>query len=288
MYQIRVCTQEATMENREENDASTSPRGEGPAEDPLEQPRDLDELLLWHQELALGPDYVKLAPEDKRKKHRDAFRLETQGLEAHLKWNQLVEYFSSQLIQHRGLESEHWRSNIEDTDLPCAGEDAISANNLSLRSIAMCRVHKSLKHLSRHGYGTYFTNYRVQRPILDLLPIPRNVIDDLIVLWDSCARHRDFCGLSPVGISWKCRILVCPHKKAGEEDRTPICKEQKCRMYHYLRRTQCWSADYNKYLTEPWLLSEVLKKKLQSRGYPAKKMLRIAAKIGMQMFYFSE
>ena len=278
----------ATMENREENDASTSPRREVPVEDPLDQPRDLDELLLWHQELALGPDYIKLAPEDKRKKHRDAFRLETQGLEVHLKWNQLVEYFSSQLIQQRGLESANWRPNIENIDVPCAGEDAITANDMTLRSIAMCRVHKSLKHLSRHGVGRYFANYRVQRPILDLLPIPRNIIDDLIVLWDKCARHQDFCGLSPVGISWKCRVLVCPHKRAGEEDRAPICKEQKCRMYHYLRRTQCWNADYNKYLTEPYLLSYMLEKKLRSRGYPSRKMLRIAESIGLQTFYFSE
>ena len=276
------------MENREENDASPPPRHEDPAEGPPEQPRDLDELLLWHQYLALGPDYVKRAPEDTRKERRDAFRLETQGLDAHLKWNQLVEYFSSQLIQHRGLDTADWRTNIEDTDLPCAGEDAISANNLSLRSIAMCRVHKSLKHLARHEYGTYFTNYRVQRPILDLLPIPRNIIDDLIVLWDQCSRHRDFVGVSPVGTSWKCRILVCPHKKAGEEDTPPICKAQKCRMYHYLRRTQCWIADYNRYLTEPWLLCAGLKRKLRERGYPAKKMLRIGDKIGMQMFYFTE
>ena len=276
------------MERPEEDNASALSKREDPAEGPPERPRDLDELLQWHQELALGPDYVRRYPEETRKLRRENFQFETQGLEAHFKWNQLVEYFSSQLTQYHGLETANWRTNIEDTDLPCAGEDAISANNLSLRSIAMCRVHKSLKHLSRHGYGTYFANYRVQRPILDLLPIPRNIIEDLIVLWDQCSRHQDFVGLSPVGTSWKCRILVCPHKKAGEEDTPPLCKEQKCRMYHYLRRTQCWIADYNKYLTEPWLLRKGLTRKLRARGYPAKKMLRMGAKIGMQMFYFSE
>ena len=276
------------MERPEEDNASALSKREDPAGRPPERPRDLDELLQWHQELALGPDYVRRLPDETRKLRREKFQFETQGLETHFKWNQLVEYFSSQLTQYHGLETANWRTNIEDTDLPCAGEDAISANNLSLRSIAMCRVHKSLKHLSRHGYETYFTNYRVQRPILDLLPIPRNIIDDLIVLWDQCARHRDFVGLSPVGTSWKCRILVCPHKKAGEEDTPPLCKEQKCRMYHYLRRTQCWIADYNKYLTEPWLLREGLRRKLRARGYPAKKMLRMGAKIGMQTFYFSE
>ena len=272
----------ATMEYDEENVLS-------PDEAPLWRlPRDLDELLLWHRKLALGPDYAQFAPEAMREEHRDEYKLEIQGLETHMKWNQLVEYFSSHLIRQKNLESAYWRPYIEKTDVPCAGEDVITANNMSLRSIAMCRVHKSLKHISRLGAGQYFANYRVQRPILDRLPIPRNIIDDLIVIWNKCARHRNFCGFVPVGTSWKSRILTCSHKKVEEEDQAPLCKEQKCRMYYHLRRTQCWNADYNKYLTAPHLLSYVLERKLISRGYPSAKMLRLAKWIGLQTFYFSE
>ena len=272
----------ATMEYDEENVLS-------PDEAPLWRlPQDLDELLLWHRKLALGPDYAQFAPEAMREEHRDEYKLEIQGLETHMKWNQLVEYFSSHLIRQKNLESAYWRPYIEKTDVPCAGEDVITANHMSLRSIAMCRVHKSLKHISRLGAGQYFANYRVQRPILDRLPIPRNIIDDLIVIWNKCARHRNFCGFVPVGTSWKSRILTCSHKKVEEEDQAPLCKEQKCRMYYHLRRTQCWNADYNKYLTAPHLLSYVLERKLISRGYPSAKMLRLAKWIGLQTFYFSE
>ena len=255
-----------------------------PEEAPLWRlPRDLNELLQWHQKLALGPDYIKLAPEDMREEHRDDFELET-----HMKWNQLVEYFSSHLIQRKDLESANWRPYTENTEVPCAGEDVISANNMSLRSIAMCRVHKSLKHLSRLGDGLYFANYRVQRPILDRLPIPRNIIEDLIFLWDKCLRHRNFCGFVPIGVSKRSRILTCSHKKIEEEDVAPICKKQECRMYYYLRRTQCWHAGYNRYLTEPHLLSYMLETKLTSRGYPSSRLLRLAKWIGLQTFYFSE
>ena len=255
-----------------------------PEEAPLWRlPRDLNELLLWHQKLALGPDYIKLAPEDMREEHRDDFELET-----HMKWNQLVEYFSSHLIQQKDLESAYWRPYTENTEVPCAGEDVISANNMSLRSIAMCRVHKSLKHLSRLGDGLYFANYRVQRPILDRLPIPRNIIEDLIFLWDKCLRHRNFCGFVPIGVSRRSRILACSHKKIEDEDVAPICKKQECRMYYYLRRTQCWHAGYNRYLTEPHLLSYMLETKLTSRGYPSSRLLRLAKWIGLQTFHFSE
>ena len=81
------------MERPEENNASALTRREDPAEGPPERPRDLDELLQWHQELALGPDYVRRYPEETRKLRRENFQFETQGLEAHFKWNQLVEYF---------------------------------------------------------------------------------------------------------------------------------------------------------------------------------------------------
>ena len=58
------------MANREENIPS-DPSNEGGSDD---QARDLDELLQWHQELALGPDYVKRYPEETRKLRRENFQ----------------------------------------------------------------------------------------------------------------------------------------------------------------------------------------------------------------------
>ena len=131
----------ATMVNSEENNASDSSR-----EDEFDdRPRDLQELLLWHQELSWTPSRVSNNPR-KRQRLWWRFQVETERLHQRLKWNQLIRYFASHIIKRGNLDSGIWDGDSRSRNrMTCSGEDHIVSSGMTLRSLALCRVHKSLK-----------------------------------------------------------------------------------------------------------------------------------------------
>ena len=274
------------MATREESDASDSPKEEDPEPDPLDQPRDLDELLHWHRELALGPAIVSNVLE-KRKNFWISFRAERDCLNDHMKWNKFLRYFGSHLLQQRDLDSGNWRSRLDGIRASCSAEDAIISSGMTLRSLAMCRVHKGLKYTTRVKYGVYHVNYRLQSSILELLPLPSIIIHDLIKLGESCIRHREACGLAHIGESYKYQIIKCTHETEEDElGRKEPCKNRECQLYELLKDQGGWKDRYSRRPYDHESLAQDISDKI---GLPIGWMLLDQGVVkGLQTLTFSE
>ena len=231
----------AAMENNEEKDAT-------PKVDPQDRARDLDELLEWHCLITRQPPMVANHPEW-RKELWVKFREETDSMRNHLKWNAFIEYFGAHLIQQEGLDGGKWRTRLHEITAPCSGEDAVVSSGRTLRSLALCHIHKSLKYTTRVAYQLYHVNYRIQSPILDLLPLPSSIISELAELEKSCHRHRKTCGLrSSIGEIYKYRIIKCTHgAKEDGLDRKEPCKNRECQLYELLKDQGGWKDRYSRH-----------------------------------------
>ena len=242
----------AAMENNEEKDAT-------PKVDPQDQARDLDELLEWHCLITRQPPMVANHPEW-RKELWVKFRAETDSMRNHLKWNAFIEYFGAHLIRQEGLDGGNWRTRLHEITAPCSGEDAVVSSGRTLRSLALCHIHKSLKYTTRVAYQLYHVNYRVQSPILDLLPLPSSIISELAELESSCHRHRKTCGLrSFIGEVQKYRIIRCEHdSEDGGLVRSEPCEKPECQMYELLREKGAWKDRFSRHpFNFFWLLEEI-------------------------------
>ena len=284
MYQIRVCTQEAKMVNREENNASESSR-----EDEFDdRPRDLQELLLWHQELSGTPSRVGNNPR-KRQRIWRRFQEETERLNQPLKWNQLIRCFASHIIKQGYLDSGRWdvdsRSRFRMT---CSAEDHFVTSGMTLRSLALCRVHKSLKYTTRLRYDLCFDNYRIQPPILDHLPIPETLIDALKTLWRTCEKHHNMCGPSDLLPNRRVRILKCSHQPEEIRAGDAKCKEPGCALYIFLFNRRSWDDKFSRRTFDWSDLAEDVSDKLGVGCLSAARLLAEAAGFGMQSFTFTE
>ena len=247
-----ICTNAGeAMENNEEEDAT-------PKVDPQDRARDLDELLEWHCLITRQPPMVANHPEW-RKELWVKFREETDSMRNHLKWNAFIEYFGAHLIRQEGLDGGNWRTRLHEITAPCSGEDAVVSSGRTLRSLALCHIHKSLKYTTRVAYQLYHVNYRVQSPILDLLPLPSPIIGELAELERNCHRHRKTCGLrSFIGEVQKYRIIKCEHdSEDGGLVRSEPCERPECQLYEILREKGAWKDRYSRHAFNLfWLVEE--------------------------------
>ena len=268
------------MENNEEEDAT-------PKVDPQDRARDLDELLEWHCLITRQPPMVANHPEW-RKELWVKFRAETDSMRNHLKWNAFIEYFGAHLIRQKGLDGGNWRSRLQEISAPCSGEDAVVSSGRTLRSLTLCHIHKSLKYTTRVAYQLYHVNYRVQSPILDLLPLPSPIIGELAELERNCHRHRKICGLRPfIGKIYKFRIIKCTHgTEEGGPDRKEPCEERECQLYELLKDQGGWKDQYSRRPYDHESLAQDISDKI---GLPIGWMLLDQGVVrGLQTLTFSE
>ena len=226
----------ATMVNSEETHAV----GTSSEDETDDQPRDLQELLLWHKELSSRPYRESSNPRD-RTLLWGHFQQETERLGPNFKWNQLIRQFASHILQKGSLDSGLWHHCHRWHELICCpAERQIVSSGMTLRSITLERVHKSLRYTTRLEYGRYLVNYRVQPPILDHLPIPRTLIDSLKTLWKECERHRNMCGYVSLRPHRKFLILKCTHEPEKNRLGDSTCEKPECQLYKRLFNRGAW------------------------------------------------
>ena len=272
------------MANREENIPS-DPSNEGGSDD---QPRDLQELLLWHQELSSRPSRESNNPR-KRRMLWKLFQIETDVLKNSLKWNELIRGFATRIIERGFLDSGDWdedpRSRLH---LPCSAEDQFITSGMTLKNLALCRVHKSLKYTTRLRGDVWFENYRIQPPILDHLPIPRTLIEELKTLWRTCEKHHNMCGTAHILLSHRFRILKCSHQSEEIRAGDAKCDKTECALYIFLFNKRHWDDKFND-RTHDWCdLAEALGEKSGFGPLTAVRLMADAARHGMQSFIFME
>ena len=272
------------MVNREENNASESSR-----EDEFDdRPRDLQELLLWHQELSGTPSRVGNNPR-KRQRLWWRFQVETERLNQQLKWNQLIRYFASHIIKQGNLDSGIWEGGSMSRDrMTCSAENHIVSSGMTLSSLALCRVHKSLKYTTRVRYGSYLANYRIQPPILDHLPIPGTLIDTLKTLWRTCEKHHNMCGPTDLLPNRRVRILKCSHQPEETKAGDAKCKKLECKLYKFLFNRRSWEDRFSRRSFDWSEMAEDVGSNLGVASLTAARLLVEAEGHGIQSFVFSD
>ena len=272
------------MANREENIPS-DPSSESGSDD---RPRDLQELLLWHQELSSRPSSESNNPR-KRRILWKIFQTDTDVLKNSLKWNELIRSFATRIIERGFLDSGDWdedpRSRLY---LPCSAEDQFITSGMTLKNLALCRIHKSLKYTTRLRGDVWFENYRIQPPILDHLPIPRTLIEELKTLWRTCEKHRNMCSTAHVLLSQRFRIIKCSHQPEGIQPGDAKCDQCDCALYIFLFNHEDWDDKFND-RTYDWCdLAEALGEKIRMGPLLTARLMAEAARHGMQSFIFEE
>ena len=226
----------AAMVNSEES-RTIGTSGEDESDD---QPRDLQELLLWHKELSSRPYRESQNPQDRTLLWK-RFQEETERLAPNFKWNQMIRQFTSFILEKGNLDSGIWHHSHRWHELICCpAERQIVSSGMTLQSITLDRVHKSLKYTTRLGHEGYIVNYRVQPPILDHLPIPRTLIDSLKKLWKNCERHRNMCGHVSLRPHRRFLILKCTHEPEKNRVGESTCKKPECQLYKRLFNKGAW------------------------------------------------
>ena len=272
------------MVNREENIASDSSSEDGSDD----QPRDLQELLLWHQELSSQPSRVGNNPR-KRQGLWKHFQVETERLRQPLKWNEMIRNFAARIVERGYLDSGSWDEDSRSRfRMTCSAEDHFVTSGLTLRGLALCRVHKSLKYTTRLRSDLWFENYRIQPPILDHLPIPRTLIEELKTLGRTCEKHHNMCGPSDLLPNRRVRILKCSHQPEETKAGDAKCKEPGCALYIFLFNRRSWDDRFS-HRTYHWVdLVEDVADKIGCGVLTAARLLRNAVGLGMQSFTFTE
>jgi len=272
------------MVNREENIASDSSSEDGSDD----RPRDLQELLLWHQELSSQPSRVGNNPR-KRQGLWKHFQVETERLRQPLKWNEMIRNFATRIVERGYLDSGSWDEDSRSRfRMTCSAEDHFVTSGLTLRSLALCRIHKSLKYTTRLRSDLWFENYRIQPPILDHLPIPRTLIEELKTLWRTCEKHHNMCGPSNLLLSQRFRILKCSHQPEEIRAGDAKCDEPGCTLYIFLFNRRSWDDKLND-RTYDWCgLAEAIAEKIRFGPLTAARLMADAARVGMQSFTFTE
>ena len=272
------------MVNPEENTASDSSKEDGSND----RPRDLQDLLLWHQELSSKPSRVGNNPR-KRQKLWERFQVETERLDHQLKWNELIRNFASHIIKEGYLDSGRWDEDSRCRFvMTCSAEDHFVTSGMTLKSLALCRVHKSLKYTTRLRSDLCFENYRIQPPILDRLPLPETLIDALKTLWRTCEKHHNKCGVSDLPQNQRVRLLKCSHQPEDVQAGDAKCTKPGCALYIFLFNKGSWD-DVFSHRTYHWVdLVEDVADKIGCCVLTAVKLLRNAVGLGMQSFTFTE
>ena len=272
------------MENPEENTASDSSKEDGFND----RPRDLQDLLLWHQELSSKPSRVGNNPR-KRQKLWERFQVETERLDHQLKWNELIRNFASHIIKEGYLDSGRWDEDSRCRFvMTCSAEEHFVTSGMTLKSLALCRVHKSLKYTTRLRGDLWFENYRIQPPILDHLPIPRTLIEELKTLWRTCEKHHNMCGTAHILLSHRFRILKCSHQSEEIRAGDAKCDKTECALYIFLFNLRHWDDKFND-RTHDWCdLAEAMGEKSGFGPLTAVRLMADAARHGMQSFIFME
>ena len=215
--------------------------------------------------------------------------METDVLKNSLKWNELIRNFATRIIERGFLDSGDWdedpRSRLY---MPCSAEDQFIMSGLTLKSLALCRVHKSLKYTTRLRGDLWFENYRIQPPILDHLPIPRTLIEELKTLWRTCEKHHNMCGPSDLLPNRRVRILKCSHQpediKAGDSK----CKEPECALYKFLFNRRSWEDRFSRRTFDWCDMAEDVASNLGVGSLTAARLLVEAVGLGIQSFVFSD
>ena len=272
------------MVNREENIASDSSSEDGSDD----QPRDLQELLLWHQELSSQPSRVGNNPR-KRQGLWKHFQVETERLRQPLKWNEMIRNFAARIVERGYLDSGSWDEDSRSRfRMTCSAEDHFVTSGLTLRSLALCRIHKSLKYTTRLRSDLWFENYRIQPPMLDHLPIPRTLIEELKTLGRTCEKHHNMCGTAHILLSHRFRILKCSHQSEEIRAGDAKCDKTECALYIFLFNQRHWDDKFND-RTHDWCdLAEAMGEKSGFGPLTAVRLMADAARHGMQSFIFME
>ena len=172
--------------------------------------------------------------------------------------------------------------------MTCSAEDHFVSSGMTLRSLALCRVHKSLKYTTRLRSDLCFENYRIQPPILDRLPLPETLIDALKNLWRTCEKHHNMCGPSDLLPNRRVRILKCSHQPEETKAGDAKCKEPECALYNFLFNRRSWEDRFSRRTFDWCDMAEDVASNLGVGSLTAARLLVDAAGLGIQSFTFTD